>query len=83
MTRLCRLVDSCLREEEEHGPFRILQLMHTHLGDERVEGKHKSYTSMLAKGLAGTMNVATILNAEGAKLLLEIASQSPLDFPAA
>ena len=77
--RLCYLVDACLREQDEHGPFRILQLLHTYRGDEKVD--HGVYSSMLSKGLAGCQNIANILNAEGAKLLLDIGSQDPLDYP--
>ena len=81
--RTAGLVDACIRKEADHGPFRLLQLCHSHRTDEVIKNLHEPYTSMLAKGLAGTVNYATILNAEGAKLLLKIAQMEPLDYPAA
>ena len=81
--RVRGLIDACVRKEPDHGPFRLLQLAHTHRTDEVIKDLHEPYTTMLARGLAGTANYATILNAEGAKLLLKIGQMEPLDYPAA
>lgn len=80
--RVCGLVDACIRREPEHGEFRILQLAHTHRTDEAIKHLHEPYTTMLARGLAGTANYATIITPPGADLLLEIGRTEPLDYPA-
>ena len=76
------LIDECLRREDKHGPLRILQLSHTHRSDEVIKHLHEPYTTMLAHGLAGTENYATILTPAGAELLLKIGAMEPFDYPA-
>ena len=80
-TRFVDLVYSCIREAPDHG-FRIIQLTHSAYADERIpEDNDKPYTTMLAQGLAGVANYGTILNAEGAQLLLDSIAQPPYVSP--
>ena len=80
--RVCRLIDECRRRARSHGKLRILQLSHTHRSDEVIKHLHEPYSSMLAKGIAGTSNYATILTGAGAELLLKIGEMEPIDYPA-
>ena len=80
-TRFVDLVYSCEREAPEHG-LRMMQLHHTAYADERLpEDNDKPYTTMLAQGLSGVANYGTILNAEGAQMLLNFASKPPYCSP--
>ena len=75
--RLSYLVDWCeFIAEVDSEPFRILQLTHSFYGREQGFDQDPQ-TGILAKGLTGGIDTATILNADGANLLLEMASQKP------
>ena len=63
--------------DPDHG-FRLIQLIHTIKGDETSDWmKPKPHESVLQKGVCGIGDGALILNADGARLLLEIAAQPP------
>ena len=71
--RICDLINMCC-SEENHTPFRILQeSWHPPLPDPN--------RGIIGKGIKGEYDFATILSPEGAVLMLDIASQAPLDFP--
>ena len=78
--RLKALVGECHWHGHEHGSFRILQLLGSQTGDEITD--YTPHTSMLAKGLSGIQDCATVLNAEGAKLLLRQYKETPDLIPA-
>ena len=69
--RVCRLIDECRRRARSHGRLRILQLSHTHRSDEVIKHLDEPYSSMLAKGIAGTSNYATIFNGRRRRVVIK------------
>ena len=78
--RLRQLVAEAHWHGHNHGDFRILQLLKSQTGDEIVDSM--PHTSMLAKGLSGIQDCATVLNAAGAELLLRAYKEQPGVIPA-
>ena len=78
--RLSLLVRECARASHGHGTFRGIQL-EACIRAHDIRPPYKPHTSMLHPGFAGCNDNAFILNAEGAKLLLEVHSEPPYDFP--
>ena len=74
--RFRALVSECLGDD--HG-FRIIQLMHTAGSIDTID--HTPHTSMLAKGLSGYVDYGVIINAEGAKLVLDTLKDHPYASP--
>ena len=60
--------------------LRLIQCSHCY--NSKAVTNSQPFSSNLAKGLSGEIDVATILNPAGAKLMLEMASQQPLTTPA-
>ena len=68
--KICEIVDVCC-SDSEHGQFRVLQ----------ESWEPSLERGLVGKGVLGAHDIASILSAEGAKLMLDIASKEPLDYP--
>ena len=79
--RFFRVLNYTQLQDRSHG-FRMMQLMHIIEGNEPPEiMRPRPRESVIQKGLSGIGDGALILNADGAKLLLETAAEPPFGDP--